>query len=308
MRDAARNGGVVRAEIAVQHRRRPIVIDATFRIALERGEALLVAECQNITRLRQTECMIDADADMTERRAREMEKETARLEGLLMDALRHSSDPGIGTFGPTAPRRHEAATVLTLDVMGPVNPSMHTEPLEGAAELSEIFAGFYRIAGIHGCLRIRTAGQTYLAVAGLPPRGDHEHAMAAAPCATTMLQFLEQRNGSCARPWCVRAGLAAGAVVASTFGESAQIIDLLGPAVIVASLLRERCAPMEALAPLAMLAQLSETFEVGPTRVETLIGLGVLDVASVSAPPNPLTARVFNERQAAPARHRTSHA
>lgn len=47
-------------------------------------------ECQNISRLRETEAMIDSYASMVDRRTRELEREKTQVEKLLLNLMPHS--------------------------------------------------------------------------------------------------------------------------------------------------------------------------------------------------------------------------
>jgi adenylate cyclase len=72
-----------------------------------------------------------------------------------------------------------------------------------------VFTSFDRIVEHFRCERIKTIGDAYMAVAGVPePDPDHEHNLARA--ALRMRRFLEKRNGSAANRWQCRIGLGAG--------------------------------------------------------------------------------------------------
>jgi hypothetical protein len=47
---------------------------------MSNGQALLVVECQNITRIRELESMIDSYSALVERNTREIEREKERVE------------------------------------------------------------------------------------------------------------------------------------------------------------------------------------------------------------------------------------
>ncbi|MFP3423330.1 adenylate/guanylate cyclase domain-containing protein, partial [Bacillus sp. SIMBA_161] len=73
------------------------------------------------------------------------------------------------------------------------------------AELNDIFSAFDRIVELFGCERIKTIGDAYLCVSGVPdPNVDH-----AASIARTALRFrryLEKRNGAHPVQWRCRVG------------------------------------------------------------------------------------------------------
>jgi adenylate cyclase len=51
-------------------------------------------------------------------------------------------------------------------------------------ELNDIFTVFDRITELFGCERLKTIGDAYMAVSGLPePTPDHAHTSPGSPCA-----------------------------------------------------------------------------------------------------------------------------
>ena len=85
------------------------------------------------------------------------------------------------------------------------------------SELNDIFTAFDRIGEQFGCERIRTMGDTYFAVTGVPdPIRDHAGTLAGA--ATRFLKYIERRNESHQLSWNIRIGLASGPVIGSVVG------------------------------------------------------------------------------------------
>ncbi len=71
-------------ELSIKPKRRTLVIALTFSRAVSDGQSLLVVECQNITRIRELEAMIDSYSAMVERNTREIQREKERVERLLL--------------------------------------------------------------------------------------------------------------------------------------------------------------------------------------------------------------------------------
>ncbi len=61
------------------------------------------------------------------------------------------------------------------------------------SELNDIFSAFDRIVEMFGCERIRTIGDSYLAVSGIPEENT-EHTQNIARVALRMRRYLEKRN------------------------------------------------------------------------------------------------------------------
>jgi len=100
--------------------------------------------------------------------------------------------------------------------------------------LNEIFTDFDRIADNRGLEKIKTIGDSYMAVAGIPvPAADH--VARAAHMALDMMDALSafnERNGFTLQ---MRIGIDTGAVVAGVIGKRKFIYDLWGNTVNTAS-------------------------------------------------------------------------
>jgi hypothetical protein len=80
MRADLKGGRSHAIEITVRPKRRMLMIALSISRAMSNGQALLVVECQNITRIRELESMIDSYSALVERNTREIEREKERVE------------------------------------------------------------------------------------------------------------------------------------------------------------------------------------------------------------------------------------
>jgi adenylate cyclase len=126
------------------------------------------------------------------------------------------------------------ATVLFADIVGFTEVSAGLSPQGLVAMLNEIFTEFDRIADDRGLEKIKTIGDAYMAVAGLPvPAPDH--AVRAAHMALDMLEAIDRFNAQTGSTLQVRIGINTGAGVAGVIGKRKFIYDLWGDAVNIAS-------------------------------------------------------------------------
>ena len=123
------------------------------------------------------------------------------------------------------------ATVLVADVVGFAALPPGLAP---AALLEEVFALFDELCDARGVKKVKTLGNSYLAVAGVPvPEGDHaERAAHLALDFTEGLQRINERR-SCKLQ--VRVGLDSGPVTAGVIGRRLFLYDVWGDAVSTAS-------------------------------------------------------------------------
>ena len=283
--DAACNlvtlSGATPIEVRTKVKRRTFIIELNAHEADYNGTRLVVIEGQNISRLRETEAMIDSYSDMVDRRTRELEREKAQVEKLLLNVMPQSVYEEYMTFGSVAPRLFEPVTVLMLDFVGFTKMAAAGDPNVTVAELNDIFTAFDRITERHGCERIKTAGDCYMAVTGLPhPTSDHT--VSAARAAVKMIRYLERRNQTHQHTWRARIGIASGAVVGSVVGVQKYIYDVFGPAVNMAARLQAESAPMGITICDAMRQDLLDEFTIGPARAVHLRGFDTTSIATLS--------------------------
>ena len=91
------------------------------------------------------------------------------------------------------------------------------EPGTLIAELNDIFTAFDRIVELFGCERIKTIGDAYMAVSGLPETTP-DHTQNIARAALRILRYLDRRNAAHPEQWHCRIGINSGPVIGSIVG------------------------------------------------------------------------------------------
>jgi class 3 adenylate cyclase len=125
-------------------------------------------------------------------------------------------------------------TVMFADIVGFTTLSGQIPPAEVVEFLNNLFTRFDALAQRHGVEKIKTIGDAYMAVAGLPnPYPDHAKRMV-----TMAMEMLDQTRAYSqehGKEITIRIGINAGPVVAGVIGSSKFIYDLWGDTVNVAS-------------------------------------------------------------------------
>ncbi len=125
-------------------------------------------------------------------------------------------------------------TVVIADIVGLAELTPTASPEQLALIVDEIFAHFDGLAQARGVKKIKTLGNSYMAVAGVPgPAGDH--ATRAAHLSLDMVDTLDRFNERSGHALQVRVGIASGAVVAGVIGKRLYVYDVWGDAVTIAS-------------------------------------------------------------------------
>lgn len=138
------------------------------------------------------------------------------------------------------------AGVLFADIVGFTALSGRISPPELVALLNEIFSEFDRLVEIHDLEKIKTIGDAYMVVSGLPePREDFADAIAdmALDMKQALNEFNERHQHQHQHQFHMRVGIAVGPVVAGVIGLKKFIYDLWGDTVNLASRMESHGLP-----------------------------------------------------------------
>jgi adenylate cyclase len=116
------------------------------------------------------------------------------------------------------------------------------DPAEVIALLNDLFRTFDRIAGELGVEKIKTIGDAYMAVAGVPERRT-DHAEALAAMALRMHEAAGELSRKHARDLNLRIGIATGTVMAGVIGTTKFAYDIWGDTVNTAARLESHGLP-----------------------------------------------------------------
>ena len=208
------------------------------------AEGWLLIEAQDISKQREAEYMLDSYSKLSEKTNRELQREKERVEKLLLNIMPRSVYEELKDYGTTTPQRFDDASVLVLDFVDFTDMAIARDPGALVAELNDIFSAFDRIVELFDCERIKTIGDAYMAVSGLPdPNTDH--AANLARVALRMKRYLEKRNAAHPTQWRFRIGIASGPLIGSIVGIHKYVYDVFGPAANLAARLEGVCEPMK---------------------------------------------------------------
>jgi class 3 adenylate cyclase len=157
-----------------------------------------------------------------------------RSEGLLLNVLPRSIAERLKRESGIIADSHPDVTVVFADVVDFTPFTERTAPERVVGVLDEIFSAFDLLAERLGLEKIKTVGDAYMVVAGLPdPRPDH--AEAAAEMALAMQEELGRLFASLSLDLAIRIGMQSGPVIAGVIGRRKFIYDLWGDTVNTAS-------------------------------------------------------------------------
>ena len=130
-------------------------------------------------------------------------------------------------------------TVLFADLVDFTRRSDRSSPNGVVQVLDDLFSALDRLAERHGLEKIKTIGDAYMVVGGLPePRPDH--AQAVAEMALALREEVLRHHDPDGQPLAVRVGIDTGPVVAGVIGRRKFSYDLWGDTVNTASRMDRR--------------------------------------------------------------------
>jgi adenylate cyclase len=148
------------------------------------------------------------------------------LPATIADRLK-SGEERIADFFPNV-------SVMFADIVGFTTLSGGLPPEPLVEMLNDLFTQFDALARRHAVEKIKTIGDCYMAVCGMP-ESRADHAVQMAGMALDMLACLRDFNATRSGDLHIRIGLNAGPVVAGVIGSSKFIYDLWGDTVNTAS-------------------------------------------------------------------------
>jgi adenylate cyclase len=231
-------------ETSIRIKRRTVSLALQFTRHVHDGVTVVILECQNISKIKELELMIESYSRMVEQQNRILQREKERVDKLLLNLMPRSVYEELKTFGVTTPQKYEEASILMLDFVGFTEMAISHDPAGLISELNDIFTSFDHIAEQFGCERIKTIGDAYMAVSGIPEHTvDHAHNIA--KLAILILRYLHRRNATHRQQWQCRIGISSGTVIGSIVGVQKYVYDIFGPGVNLAARMEALSQPMQ---------------------------------------------------------------
>lgn len=217
------------------------------RAATATAPSRLLADLQRVLQ-RQAQMLRERNAQLLrEVREREQAEEALRWEQqkseqLLLNILPRAVVNQLKQLEGSLAERFDEVTILFADIVNFTPLAAQTSPLELVNWLNQIFSTFDRLAEQLQLEKIKTIGDAYMVVGGLPvPRPDHAEAVM--EMAIAMQQAAAQVARQDGLPLQLRIGINTGTVVAGVIGIRKFSYDLWGDAVNIASRMESQGMP-----------------------------------------------------------------
>jgi adenylate cyclase len=176
------------------------------------------------------------------------------------------------------------ASVMFADIEGFVAIAKKLGHRQTVALLDSLTREFDVLAVGHGVEKIKTIGDGYMAVAGVPEL-QTDHCERLARLALNMMEIAETVGAGFGVRVKLRIGIAAGPVTAGVIGVSKFSYDVWGDTVNLASRLEKLAISGQILVSSDTKAQLPRGFRLGRSKTIEIRGLGPVKVCTLHAAP-----------------------
>lgn len=222
-----------------------------LNVGIYRGEVILERRIREVAELEKKaeQAQLEHDLQMKERdneifrlRNIELEDEKNRSRKLLLNILPEETADELMRSGKATSRRYESATVLFADFVGFTSKSQSMDPEELINHIDVYFTAFDRIAERNNIEKIKTIGDAYMAVGGLPVENS-THVFDVVNAAMEMLEFVNAERGKNPDAFSIRIGIHTGSLVAGVVGRHKFQYDIWGDTVNVAARMEQNSEP-----------------------------------------------------------------
>lgn len=178
-----------------------------------------------------------------EERTKEITEEKRKSDELLLNILPEEIADELKERGTSDAKYFDHVTVMFTDFVDFTKAGEKFSPQELVNELDTCFKAFDRIVSKYHIEKIKTIGDAYLCVSGLPS-ADEEHAVKTVQAAVDILAYMKQRQQDYPeRTFNIRIGIHSGAVVAGIVGVKKFAYDIWGDTVNTAARMESSSTP-----------------------------------------------------------------
>lgn len=171
-----------------------------------------------------------------------IEEERKKSEDLLLNILPFEVARQLKSKGEAKPRSFKFTTVMFLDFVNFTSLTRELSPTDLVQNLDSYFTKFDDIVEKHFVEKIKTIGDAYMCVGGLPLRNRSNPfnvVLAGLEMQKVILEMVEESKTEQGLEWQCRIGIHTGSVMAGVVGKKKYIYDIWGNAVNIAARMQQ---------------------------------------------------------------------
>jgi adenylate cyclase len=232
---------------------------------------------QQTRKLQEKNQLLETEIQERQEIEQALRREQQKSEQLLLNILPQAIVTQLKQFEGSLAKRFDKATVLFADIVGFTTIATAMKPLELVDMLNQIFSAFDRLAEKYGLEKIKTIGDAYMVVGGLPVPSEN-HAKAVVEMALEMQTVVQDFTRPDGQPLQLRIGVNTGSVVAGVIGIKKFSYDLWGDTVNVASRMESQGVPGKIQVTGATYQELRDEFDFEPWGEMLIKGKGYMPI------------------------------
>jgi adenylate cyclase len=207
---------------------------------------------------------------------RQLQREQAKADQLLLHILPRPIAHQLKESQYTIAESFADVTVLFADIVGFTALAAERSPMQVVQMLNQIFCAFDHLALKHGVEKIKTIGDAYMAVSGMPIERP-DHTIAIAEMALDMQRAIQEINQATGETFQLRIGMHCGAVVAGVIGSYKFSYDLWGDTVNLASRMESQGLENRIQVTESLYERLRDRFHLEPRGMLPIKGKGLMN-------------------------------
>jgi class 3 adenylate cyclase len=204
---------------------------------------------------------------------KEHERLARENERLLLNILPEPIAERLREGEPLIADRFDDVTLMFADIVEFTRLSSTMSPHELVAVLNDVFTVFDGLVDRYGLEKVKTIGDAYMVVGGMPERTD-DHPARVAAMALDLAEAVDRIDSAARLGITFRIGIHCGPVVAGVIGTKKFIYDVWGDTVNMASRMESLGIPGRVQVTHAMAERLRGTFEIEPRGLIDVKGKG----------------------------------
>ncbi|RQO30163.1 hypothetical protein DBR32_11300 [Taibaiella sp. KBW10] len=214
---------------------------------------------------------------------KEIEEEKKKSDTLLLNILPQEIAEELKQKGASKAQQYAEVSVLFTDFVNFTQISEQLGVDELVNELNINFTAFDQIMEKYGLEKIKTIGDAYLAVSGLP-LVNAQHAQNAVLAALDILDFVSERKQKAPYGLDIRIGINSGALIAGIIGVKKFAYDIWGDTVNIAARMEQNSLPGKVNISAHTFALVKDNFNCTARGKIQAKGKGEMEMYFVNAP------------------------